>query len=207
MKFAARFVFHARMLERLADNANRRILSRCGAYVRKIARDFVKHRKNPDVHSEPGHSPYDHFGLKNSIIWAADSNAAYIGPRLIKGSSLNNVARLHEFGGVVKRRVLDPHLFKGVKIGDVAPVTENNLSKDDVPAKTEQKRDPKTGRKIVWIKVRTSTQAKHASRVYRRFVKKNAEFEDVRYPARPYMAPALEKALPRLPGLWKNAIN
>jgi len=206
MKFVARFVFHERKLMKMAERANRRILARCGAYVRKIARDFVRHRKNPNVHSAPGHSPYDHYGLRQSIIWASDENAAYIGPRLIRGG-MNNVARLHEFGGTVARRVIDPQLWQSVKPGDIAPVTENHMAQSDVPARSEGKRDPRTGRKVFWIRIRTKSQAEHAHRLYRRFALKNAKTEMVDYPPRPYMFPALEKSLPHLPRFWKNAIK
>ena len=67
-----------RAVERSFDRARKKVLARSGAYVRKIARDHVKHRSNPDERSEPFHSPYDHFGLKRSIMFGVDDASAFI---------------------------------------------------------------------------------------------------------------------------------
>lgn len=183
-----------------------RFLRRGGAYIRKIARDFVKHRKDPNIHSQPFHSPYDHFGLKKSIIFALDGTSAVIGPRYIRGG-LSNVARIHEFGGKALVRDVDPVLMDGVKRGYTAPVTSSYLKKKDVVVRRNGQGDPKTGRPIYWIKIRTESQAKHSTRLYKRMVRKDQRRVLKEYLPRPYMSPALDKAIPYLPLLWRNTVK
>lgn len=206
MKYLARYFAYEKRLAKAVTSANKRCLRACGAYVRKIARDFVKHRSDPNKASLPLHSPYDHFGLKKSIIFGADEHAAYIGPRLIR-DGLANVARLHEFGGVARVRDVDPELWDGVEVGDVAPVTVTNKRKSDHVVRNDFRNDPKTDKKVVWIKIANKAQAKHSSRLYRRMAKAQDAWKQVTYPPRPYMAPALSKALPHLPAVWKNSIK
>lgn len=205
MKFAARFYHHDNVVRREVKRMNRKVLRRCGAYVRKIARDFVKHVSNPDKHSEQLHSPFDHYGLKKSIVFASDENAAYIGPRYIKGG-LANVARLHEFGGSRIVKDIDFQKMRSVKIGDEAPVRKRFVSKSDSVIR-KGGTDPKTGQPVFWIKIRTKSQAEHATRVYRRTAPKNAGSVLAKYAPRPYMIPALKKSLPYLPALWRNAMS
>lgn len=206
MKFVAKFVAHERKIQKEVAKANQRVLKRCGAYIRKIARDFVRHRSDPEKHSEPLHSPYDHFGLKQSIIFATDENAVYIGPRHIRGG-LTNVARLHEFGGEAVVKDIDMELWEGVKPGMVAPVTTRNLRKADRVVRHDSRPDPKTGRKVVWVRIANKRQAEHSTRLYHRLMTNSTATRLVRYAPRPYMAPALTKALPNLSSMWKNSIK
>lgn len=209
MKFVAKLELHFNKVAKAEGKARKRILKRCGAYVRKIARDFVKHRSNPDQYAPPLHSPFDHFGLKNSIIFDTDDKFAYIGPRYIK-RGLANVARLHEFGGEAVVKDIDPELWNGVRIGQVAPVTEDHLRKrrhKDAIIRNDMQTDPKSGRKVVWIRIANKRQAKHATRLYHRLMAGSTATKLVKYPPRPYMAPALVKALPTLSSVWKNAIK
>lgn len=206
MKYVAKYVGHERVLKRIVDKANAKVLKSCGAYVRKIARDFIRHKSDPNKHSAPLQSPFDHFGLKQSIIFASNENAAYIGPRHIRGG-LSNVARLHEFGGNAIVKDMDMELWRGVKEGMVAPVTASNVRQKNAIIRHDQRRDPKTGRKIVWIRISSKRQAEHSTRLYHRLMKHNKTTRMVKYPPRPYMAPALMKALPNLSKMWKNSIK
>lgn len=209
MKFLAKLQLHFNKVEKAEKKCQPAILKRYGAYVRKIARDFIKHRSNPDKHSEALDSPFDHFGLKKSIIFATDTNFAYIGPRYIK-RGLANVARLHEFGGESVVKDIDPELWNGVKPHMVAPITVKNLRKDQKNAivRHDKMRDPKTGRKVVWVHIANSKrQMEHSTRLYRRLMSKSTAKKLVKYPPRPYMMPALMKALPYLSVMWKNAIK
>jgi hypothetical protein len=185
-------------------------LSQAGAYVRKIAQSLIKHTSDPNKHSAPLHPPYDHYGLKHSIQFAVEGNTAYVGPILKKGSSLENVARLHEFGGVRKAGPENRVRAKAASIGSLAMVTENYVTRrDTVTGRTPQK-DPKTGKNVVWIKVRTKKQAEHAGRLLARLGMNqvvNGEKGMVVYPPRPYMAPALQKATPYIGSVLANSIK
>lgn len=202
----ARAFFHHKVIRKAVDKASMGYLRRAGAYVRKIARDFVKHRKNPDVHSLPYHSPYDHFGLKKSILFGVEDRTALIGPRYIRGG-LANVARLHEFGGKQLITDFNKQLWNEVRIGDTAPVTSSYLKKKDTIVRRNERSDPKTGRPVMWVKIRTKSQAEHSQRVYRRIAPLSQKKVLVRYDPRPYMNPALAKSIPYLPQLWRNSVK
>ena len=198
--------FDQSRLEKKVQIAKNLVLRSCGAYVRKIARDFVKHKANPNKASEPGDSPYDHFGLKRSIQFALhDKNTVVIGPRLIR-DGLANVARRHEFGGTAQVKKIDFNLLSGVKVGDEAPVTASRLTNKDSVIKAGAT-DGKTGQRTYWIKIRTKRQAESSTRLYRRMAKDVTETETITYPPRPYMRPALNKSLPYLNRIMRNSLN
>lgn len=198
--------FNEKALERPLRNAARGILKSYGAIVRKISRDFIKHKRNPNQSSAPLHSPYDHFGLRASIQFAADEHDVVIGPRYIR-RGLQNVARIHEFGGnLTVKKVERPELLDKTEIGDVAPVTSAYVSKKDAIVKRDGI-DRRTGYPIIWTKIRTKSQREESKRLYKRMVRDSHETVVAHYPPRPYMRPALMKALPTLPRVWKNAIK
>lgn len=190
------------IIKEVAGAKAKKFLLRGGAYIRGIARRMVKHRSNPNISSKPGTPPNDHFGLRQSIIWASDAHEAVIGPRYIKGGQAN-AARIQEFGGEVQVKDIDPDKWAGFKVGQIGLVTADRAKSPNVVRK-ESGSDPKTGKDVVWIRIKSKKQAEHATRVYRRFMAANAKTVTAKYPARPYMLPALEKSLPHLPDLWKE---
>lgn len=84
------------------NRAERRVLSRFGAFVRRGARSSIRKRKRI---SEPGQPPSSHTGLlKRTIFFVYEPKKAsvIIGPVLLgKGT---NAPALLEHGGVVVRR-------------------------------------------------------------------------------------------------------
>lgn len=208
MRIQAEVRMRERAVERSFDRSRKKVLARSGAYVRKIARDHVKHRSNPDERSEPFHSPYDHFGLKRSIMFGVDDGSAYIGPVLIRGG-LSNVARRHEFGGYgyVRTSPFGDIDRRRMAIGDVAPVTESHLAKADSVRSRPGIVDRRTGRNVVFIRIRTKSQLAHSRRLAGRLSRQERKTTRVYYPKRPYMAPALMKSLPYLKGFWKDSIK
>lgn len=202
-----------RALERAVDRATPKSLLEAGRYVWRIARASIKQRKNPDKASAPGQAPHSHrsgtnSGFKKTIVYAPtnDKQAILIGPQLVKGG-LNNIARIHEFGGSKLVKETSPGLEDGVNIGDTAPVTVQHLTKRDSVIHKESHVDPRTGRKIVWIKIRTKTQAQHSQRLYFRLRRKYGKKIQAFYPARPYMAPALELSKPKLSRFWRASVK
>lgn len=200
-------------VERAVNKAVPKTLLQAGYYMKGIARSLVKQRRNPDVSSAPGTPVYSHNngynpGFKRTIncALAPDKKSIVIGPKNVRGG-LTELAKVHEFGGSRQVNVVDPQLFKGVKIGTVAPVTFRHLAKTDSVIRKDSRHDPATGRSISWIRVRTKSQAKHATRLYRRMVKKYPQKVNVHYPARPFMRPALELGRPKLSSFWKNSVK
>ena len=84
------------------NRAERRVLSRFGAFVRQGARSSIRRRKSV---SAPGAPPSSHTGLlKRTILFVYEPNRGnvIIGPVLLgKGT---NAPELLEHGGVVTRR-------------------------------------------------------------------------------------------------------
>ena len=208
MRIQVELRMQERAVERSLAKARRKVLARSGAYVRKIARDHVRHRSNPDERSEPFHSPYDHFGLKRSIMFGSDGDSAYVGPIHIR-RGLMNVARRHEFGGYdyVRTSPFDAYNVKKMSIGDVAPVTESHLTRKDSVRGRPGLVDRRTGRNVVFIRIRTKSQLAHSTRLVGRLKRQERKRVRAYYPQRPYMAPALRKSLPYLKGFWKDSIK
>lgn len=202
-------------LQRIIAQENPKTLNKAGGYIRKIARSIVRQRKNPNVSSVPGTPPHSHRntqksnpGFKRTIVNAMENpQTAVIGPQLVRGG-LSNVARVHEFGGSQRIRAVAPGLEDGVNIGDEAPVSERHISKrKDRVIRKDPHNDPKTGRNVFWIVIRTKTQAAHSGRLYRRMNKKYGKLVRANYPARPYMRPALELSRPKLSRFWRGTIK
>jgi hypothetical protein len=61
-----RMFFDSRAVRRKVDAATRRVLSRFGAYVRKVAHDSIRKRKGS---SRPGQPPSSHTGLLRRFIF------------------------------------------------------------------------------------------------------------------------------------------
>jgi hypothetical protein len=200
-------------LEKILARENPETLSQAGDFVRRVARSLVRQRKNPNIASAPGTAPHSHRGgdnpgFKRTIVHAMDGkNTVLIGPQLVRGG-LSNVARVHEFGGTQKILGTAPGLENGVDIGDEAPVTIRNISsRKDRIIREDSHVDPKTGRKVVWIKIRTKSQMRHSNRLYRRMNKKYGKMVRANYPARPYMRPALDLSRPKLSKFWRGTIK
>jgi hypothetical protein len=202
-------------LQRVLARETPKTLNQAGDYVRRVARSLIRHRKNPNVSSAPGVAPHSHSntakanpGFKRTIVHAMDGrDTVLIGPQYVKGG-LSNIARIHEFGGSQRVKDIPPGLEDGVNIGDVAPVTINHVSKrKDQVIRQDTHNDPKTGRKVVWIKIRTKTQAAHSNRLYSRMSKKYGKKVTAYYPARPYMRPALGLSRPKLSRFWRATIK
>ncbi|MEQ8789454.1 MAG: hypothetical protein RIC55_24380 [Pirellulaceae bacterium] len=127
------------------DRAERKVLSRAGAFIRRRARSSIRRRKKS---SKPGQPPSAHVrgnaGIKN-ILFAYDerSRSVVVGPVKLNG-----------------------------KAGDAPRVLEEGGT--------------------------TSLQ--------RRRGKKRVKVQ-VAYPAFPYMGPALEAELPKLPPLWRDSVR
>lgn len=206
-------VRYTKAVEKAVEKSAPETLSQAGRYNMFVARSLIKQRKNPNKSSAPGTPPHSHKfkanpGFKRTIVYAVapDRKSVVIGPKLVR-SGLSNVARTHEFGGTQRIRDVDPELADGVAIGNTAPVTVVNKTSRDNVIKTDPDPDPRTGRRVVWIKIRTKTQAAHSSRLYKRMTRKYAKYRTVRYPARPYMRPSLELSRPKLAAFWKNSVK
>lgn len=200
-------------LQRAINRETPKTLLQAGRYTWGIARDLIKQRTNPDNSSSPGSPPHSHksafsAGFKKTIAYALtlDRKAVVIGPKLVR-DGLSELARVHEFGGMREVNDIDPELWDGVEIGDTAPVTYRYVTSKDTVVRNDNRPDPRSYRVVKWIRIRTKGQAKHATRLYRRLVRKYPQKVMARYPARPYMRPALKLATPKLSAFWRNSVK
>ncbi len=94
--------FDRKAVTSAVDRAERRVLSRFGAFVRRGARSSIRKRKRA---SEPGMPPSSHTGLlKRNIffLYEPQQSGVVIGPTLLgKGT---DAPRLLEHGGSATRR-------------------------------------------------------------------------------------------------------
>lgn len=200
-------------VRRALEQKQPQTLKEAGHFVMRVSRGIIKQRRNPDLASAPGKPVHSHKrgankGFKKTIVYALrpDRKAVWIGPQAVAGG-LTKLAKTHEFGG--RRMVIkaDLDLLNGVNIGDLAPVTYVHLTAKDKVLSTDKNVDPKTNRKVVWIRIRTQDQAEHSGRLYRRMVEAYNSKVGVKYPARPYMRPSMMLSLPKLPFFWQGVIR
>lgn len=86
------------------DRAQRKVLSRFGAFVRRTARSSIRKRKKP---SPPGQPPSSHEGtLKKHIyfLYSPNSRSVIIGPVLLRAKGTDAPRVLEEGGSVTRRR-------------------------------------------------------------------------------------------------------
>ena len=83
--------------------AERRVLSRFGAFVRQRARTSIRTRK---AVSAPGSPPSSHVGLLKQFIWFAydpSHRSVVIGPVRLNAKNSGDAPRLLEYGGAATR--------------------------------------------------------------------------------------------------------
>jgi hypothetical protein len=200
-------------VRRALEDIEPKCLSEAGKLTMRVARGFVRQKKNPNIASAPGTPIHSHKngknpGFKKTIVWALrpDKKAVWIGPQKVSGG-LTNISQTHEFGGHRKVVYGNPKLLDGVEIGDIAPVCTYQLTGLDKVLRKDKNNDPKSGSIVLWIKIRTKTQAEHSSRLYYRMCKHYNTKTLANYPKRPFMRPSLLAVLPKLPYFWKGAIR
>ena len=101
LKEAKANFFDRTKVQRAVDVAERKVLSRFGAFVRQRARHSIRKRRKV---SKPGKPPHSHVGLlRNGILFAYDSHrkSVVIGPVLLRLGS--PVPALLEYGGYGRR--------------------------------------------------------------------------------------------------------
>lgn len=204
LTFVAKVDFRPEGIKKAELRVCKTIYGRQGAYLRGIAKRKIRYRKSYDVHAAPGAPPHTHGDkkLKRAIGFAATDTGTVIGP------AANWIGRkvgpLHEFGGTQRVLATPPGLRKQYKVGEIGPVSTRRYT--SAGTGREKHVDP-LGGKVAWVRITSSTQAAHATRLGGRMAKALARYREAKYPARPYMLPSLAEARDRLPEFWHNAIH
>lgn len=182
------------------DEGKRVALMRGGAYVRRVAQTMMRYRKSA---SQPGTPPSARSGpegslLRKMLFFAYDepSGGVVVGP--VKLGGRRSLPNLHEFGGV-----LQLIQRKATKVGESGPIRIVNEGYWDFgPATKFIKGDPRQ-RQVVYGKLTSAAQVARADRLQEEMYAHG----DRRYPARPFMKPALERSRERIQKVWENVLG
>lgn len=165
VKLAKESFFDSEKVIKATSKAERKVLSKFGAFVMTTARRSMRKRKKS---SEPGQPPSAHVGLIKKFlyfVWDAEKKSVVIGPALLNGTKSRDTLTLMEHGGTASRR------FAVVK---------------------QEKGKKGRGNKSGATRLISAPWAKP---------------QQVKYPARPFMRPALSTNLPKLPEMWRDSVK
>lgn len=198
-------------IRKVFQNATPRFFKAAGAYIRKIAMNSIKRQRNADKYSKPGTPPYYHgapmpngLTFKQSILYSAGKDDVVIGPI---SNGLGVLGQLHEFGGSRTTKYIDSERYGHVfNVGERGPVSTKKFA--NIKGRTiHGYTDPLTGYPVIDAPLTTTAMAAHASRVNSRILRQYfTKTKQARYPARPFMRPALEKSEPYLLQIFKQQI-
>ena len=192
-------------------------LAHAAAYIRKVAVRSIRRIKKP---SAPGMPPHSRTGvLKRGIAYAVEpgKQVAVIGPTR---SAVGGIAHTHEFGGMEPPKPASkPRGFK-LYVGGFGPIRVQAGQYKKLTSKSREYRRIKspwlrehhylTDQDLLVIPLHTERQVAAAHRVMETLPPSVSGLPGKRprlYPARPFMGPALAKAIPRLPREWANSIR
>lgn len=193
---------------------NTAALRRSAAYLRKVARNRIKSRKNYDTAAAPGGSPHTHGNgkfFRNSILFAVDGNAAYIGPAAFPGVGGRRqiIGAIHEFGGTVRptagngrrRKATD---WNSAKAGPLR-IEKGVLIFGRLKSRRQRRLAARLAASGAKLTAKNAKQRKSAKLMRLEMAeKKGTPFH---YPARPTMGPALKAAEPHIAKFWENVVS
>ncbi len=181
MKVFVKTAFDTRAVELLAERASKSALKSAGAFVRKTAINSIRQTKaKPAPKGQPPHTR--HGRLKKAVLFAVDAAATsvVVGPA---ANLISSVGHFHEFGGT-ETKAAKP---KQYRVGGVGPV---RIAKDGHP---------------VFARLKNFRMVQVAQRLDRQLTDGKQTIRQ--YPRRPFMGPALERTVPKLPDFWRNSVK
>ncbi len=185
------------------------VLMRQGAYVRGVAARSIRRVADRLRSSAAGSPPYTHSGaLKGAIEFSVQDNTVLIGPR---ASWIGTIGALHEFGGVVQGREESEGLVNWrLVVGGHGPIAIRN----GVVVYAKYRSDKQVQRALALINTQSRINVVQplwslpdSAPATLSLWRIQRARHTARYPARPYMGPALAIAQERLPGLWANSVT
>jgi len=177
-------------VKKAAQTGSFNSLQHAGAALRLTAKRSIRKNKKPSAPGKPPHTRGRGYGLAKVIAIETESEMAIaIGPTPGRGGS--TVWDLHEFGGTTRRKAERRLKRRTPKIGQSAPIDVDRFGK------------------VVRARITTQAQAERAARTIdeTNALRADRAGETLTYPARPFMAPALEKQKNRIPKHWQNSLR
>jgi hypothetical protein len=197
------FFFDRELVRKHMDAKTASALARGGGLIRRIAQNSMRSRKRASPAGSPPsrHVPRGQGISRIYYVFDPVTKSVVIGPVLYT-SQLNDdgttVPQVNEFGGHVKvslkrTRVAKDHTFR---VGERGPIRE--LSQTSSRSK-----------RFLRPVLKTQRQVDRAQRLHNEYVamRRRLAAQGAKYPPRPFMGPALEKATPKLPDLWQSAVQ
>ena len=196
---ASKMFFDSRPVIEKVDKAKRKVLSKFGAQTRQDAKRSIRARKKA---SSPGQPPSSRTGtLKRHIYFGYDlrNESVVIGPALLTGKQ-GDAPSILEFGGYAKpkpnpRRVRRHVGGSGVLLKQRTASPSSKIVKD-------------WNKKPVWVTfghLNTQQQVTRSERIETEIWGPLEVGGSIRM--RPYMGPAFERELLRLPPDWRNSVK
>lgn len=178
------------------------VLSKAGAFIRRGAKGKIRYAKSA---SKPGSPPHAHESkkggkdspLRELIYFAYDdhTNSVVIGPMPFRGTPI--VPRVLELGGTSPGHKNPLRRIRRVGGGGEIRI--------DGPAGRTTKKN-RFGAVVTYAKLRTQAQVDRANRLQEELYGP-LTIGPVSIAARPYMGPALEENLPKLPPLFAHSVT
>lgn len=167
--------------------ANRKVLSKAGAFIRTAARSSIKTRSYNST-SKPGDPPFDHAGF---ALARENKKRKAAGLDRRKAAVFGKGIRAILFGYDASRKsvVIGPLRFGGTRGSSTVPHTLEFGG----TVQTNIARIQKGGRDA-------SGRFLNDKKIY-------GPLRTAPFPARPFMAPALKKELPNLPARWRASVS
>ncbi len=213
IKYKAKSRMNTQAVKRAAGRAVIKTHEQAGRLIYRIARNSIRRRKNKNAHSPAGTPPFTHTGaLKRSIRFAASDKDVVVGPTL---SEIGMVANLHEFGGRPKKKARKSNYRNNWKlhIGGHGPIEIG-------PPRWVKRGNQKVYSSVYFAKLTTANMVAKSKAIAhdaeQMLIAERLENDEVtaavfgsdpNYPPRPFMGPALIKAQPYLPRMWRNAVH
>jgi hypothetical protein len=197
-----KYFFDRRVVIDRIGRARAAVLSKAGAFIRRSAKGKIRYAKSP---SKPGSPPHAHESkkggrdspLRELIFFAYDeqTNSVVIGPMPFRGTAI--VPRVLELGGTAPGHKNPLRRIR--RVGDGGEI------RLDGPASRTTKKN-RFGAMVTYAKLRTQAQADRANRLQEELYGPMT-IGPISIAARPYMGPALQENLPKLPPIWATSIS
>lgn len=204
------------------DKKTKKVLSDFGSYTRGVARRSIRRRKKYTTVSPPGKPPYGHGQnlLKTNIFHGYDKDAksVVIGPARLYGKNKGHAPSAMEYGSRFGRKVNPRRRVR--KINDSGIIQVRGVRKHKRRRrKSDRKNDGvvnqewKTTKLVVdqhgkkrWVtftKLLTHEQVNRSMRLEEEIFGPMF-FDAGKVEARPFMGPAMDVGMKKLPDYWKE---
>jgi hypothetical protein len=177
--------FDSPKIVRAVDNATRRVLSKFGAFVRRGAKSSIRKRKKA---SATGNPPSSHTGLLKKFIYFGYDQAArsvVIGP-----------ARLNQVSFSADMTPVTGTIPSNLEYGGSAYILEERGPNGTWHRKDLRRRGSVASVGDMRYQVATG-----------KIIRRDIRRRKITVKPRPFMHPALNKELPKLPAMWRDSVK